>query len=239
MKKVIKNFLRNRGYEIRPIDTHQEQIDLVNYNWLRNKNINTILDIGASFGQYATKARKIFPDAHIISFEAIPASFEILKEKLGNNKSHSFHNLALSNYRGETVFRISSNSGSSSLLEMNDVHKTNYPESKDIREITIPCDKLDNVLQNTPLNEKVLMKLDVQGAEKLVLEGAEETLKKVDIIFSEKNFTELYKGNVSFSELSKYLYERGFAVIGIENVSQSPIDGSFLQADAYFERIRK
>ena len=81
------------------------------------------------------------------------------------------------------------------------------------------------------------MKLDVQGAEKLVLEGAEETLKNVDIIFSEINFSELYKGNVPFSELCRYLLEKGFTVIGIENISQSTIDGTYLQADAYFERI--
>ena len=237
MKKAIKKILRQRGYDIKPLDLYQEQIDIVNYDWLKKKNIKTILDIGASFGEYATRARNLFPDAEIISFEAIPKSYKILSEKFKNDSLHKCFNIALSNYTGETVFRISSNSGSSSLLEMNDLHKINYPVSKDIQEININCDKLDNVIKDLKLKRNVLMKLDVQGAEKLVLEGAEETLKNVDIIFSEINFSELYKGNVPFSELCRYLLEKGFTVIGIENISQSTIDGTYLQADAYFERI--
>ena len=55
-------------------------------------------------------------------------------------------------YTGETVFRISSNSGSSSLLEMNDLHKINYPVSKDIQEIKDFIDTETNGTRNNQIH---------------------------------------------------------------------------------------
>jgi FkbM family methyltransferase len=237
MKNTIKSILRKSGYSIVPYDEYENKLEKVRYNWLINQNINTILDIGASFGQYARKARKRFPGAHIISFEALPDSFQKLNETFKEDKNFQCFNLALSNFTGKTVFRKSSNSGASSLLEMDDLHKTNYKESKDIVEIEVKCDTLDNILKGQKLQKNILMKLDVQGAEKMVLEGAKETLKNVQVIFSEVNFNTLYKGNVLFNDLVQFLYEQGFRVEGIENVSQSLIDGTFLQADVFFKRM--
>jgi hypothetical protein len=78
------------------------------------------------------------------------------------------------------------------------------------------------------------MKLDVQGAEKIVLDGAVNTLKYVKYVFCEINFVETYKGCVLFSDLNKILESQGFVMAGVENVSQSPVSGMFLQADAFY-----
>src|ERR1043165_8057201 len=116
MKKLVKNFLRGIGYSIVPFDEYEEGLDKVRNNWLKNYNINTIIDVGASFGQYAKKIRKVFPGAQIISFEALPDSFSKLNNNFSGDKNFTSHNIALSNYEGKTVFRLSSNTGSSSLL---------------------------------------------------------------------------------------------------------------------------
>jgi len=237
MKKTIKSILQKSGYSIIPFDEYEHKLEKVRYKWLVNQNISTILDIGASLGQYAKKARKRFPEARIFSFEALPDSFKALNETFKGDKNFQSFNVALSNFEGKTVFRKSSNTGSSSLLEMDDLHKTNYTDSKNIVEIEVKCNTLDNVLKGQKLQKNILMKLDVQGAEKMVLEGAKETLKNVQVIFSEVNFNTLYKGNVLFNDLVQFLYEQGFKVEGIENVSQSLIDGTFLQADVFFKRM--
>ena len=186
---------------------------------------------------FAKKIRSIFPKAWIYSFEPLIESFEKLNKKFENDKRFFSFNIALTNNKGKMVFYENEHTGCSSLLEMGDLHKIAYPDSINMKKIVVPCDMLDNVYDRLEINGHILLKIDVQGAEKNVLEGAEKFLSNVEIIFCEINFNELYKGNVLFNELSQYLYDKGFKIEGVENVSQSLIDGSFLQADVYFKRI--
>lgn len=119
---------------------------------------------------------------------------------------------------------------------MAEVHKKAYPKTTNNNKIIVKVDTLDNLLlKKLWTNEgRILLKIDVQGAEELVLQGAEEILKLTDIIFIELNFSETYKGCIKVNELVKILETFGFVLYGIENVSQSIYDGSFLQADAFF-----
>ena len=76
--------------------------------------------------------------------------------------------------------------------------------------------------------------MDVQGAELLVLQGSEQMLKHAKVVFAEINFNSLYSNDVLFNEMIEFMSAKDFRLYGIENVSQSVVDGSFLQADAYF-----
>lgn len=235
--KQFKDTLRKSGRVIVPVDEYEESIQKGRYNWLRQMNIQTILDVGASDGGYARKIRQILPNAMIHSFEILPDSFEALNKRQSTDKYFKSYQIALSTYKGEIEFFRSGNSGSSSLLEMAELHKTSYPQSKNIQKIKVACDRLDNIITTDVLKPNVLLKLDLQGAEKIVLEGATGILDKVNIIYSEINFQELYIGAVLIDDLMKYLEKFNYRLTGIENVSQSLADGTFLQADAYFTKI--
>ena len=91
-------------------------------------------------------------------------------------------------------------------------------------------------LNNENLEANILLKIDVQGYEKSVLEGAEELLKNTKVILTEVSFNELYKDQALFNEIIDFLKERGYYLAGIENISQSLKDGTFLQADVFFVR---
>lgn len=103
------------------------------------------------------------------------------------------------------------------------------------------CDLLDNIMPELKIESAVMMKLDVQGAERLVLEGSVKTLELVDVIYSEVNFVELYKDAVLITDLIVLLKKYNFNFAGIENTFQSLIDGSFTHGDAIFvkEKNRK
>ena len=51
--------------------------------------------------------------------------------------------------------------------------------------------------------------MDVQGAEGLVLKGARETLKHIDIIYTEVNNGATYEGNMEIDEMDAFLKEYG------------------------------
>src|SRR5881409_2522439 len=70
--------------------------------WLLGLNINTILDVGANVGQFATLAHAVFPSANIFSFEPLPDCFEQLKLRLPENSSA--FNMALGDHNGELDF---------------------------------------------------------------------------------------------------------------------------------------
>ncbi len=234
LKKSIKKIALKFGYDFIPFNQYEESLSQVNYNWLKRKNVKTIIDVGACDGDFIRKFRPVFPNAMIYSFEPNPESFQKLNERLAHDKNFKSFNLALSNKKDEIDFFISSNAGSSSMLAMEELHKENFPNSKNIIPIKVKSSKLDEVLSTELLHSPVFIKLDVQGAEKLVLEGAVKTLRLVDIIYCEINFQELYQGSVLANELIDLLKNYNFNLAGIENMHQSLIDGSYLHGDAIF-----
>ena len=140
----------------------------------------------------------------------------------------------MSNLVGEVNFFKNQHVGASSLLEMTNLHKVAHPYSKNYDKIIVKSNTLDNFFKNRKLENNILLKLDVQGAESSVLEGATDLLKKVRLIYSEISFNELYEGQMFITEIIYYLKNFGFRFVGIEDVSQSLKDGVFLQGNAFF-----
>lgn len=233
-KKVLKKIFRLSGYELSPVNNYESSLSPVRYDWLKNKNIKTIIDVGACDGDFIRKFKPIFSESEIFSFEPNPEAFRKLSDYFFHDKKIKTFNIALSNIKSEIDFYVSENAGSSSMLEMGETHKINLPYSATNKKIRVKCDLLDNIFSSVELIPPVMLKLDVQGAEKLVLEGAIKTLERVDIIYTEINFQELYKNSVLATELFSYLTQFNFKLIGIENLHQSLIDGSFMHADAIF-----
>jgi FkbM family methyltransferase len=232
--KFFNSYLKKRGLIIKDSNEYEEQLAAVEHEWLKKLNINTILDIGASNGGYATKARKIFPQAKIISFEPLPNSFNALQKKFANDKLHNAFNIVLSDVAGEMEFFENDYSGSSSILSMTENHIDAYPQTAHAKRIIVQSKTLDEIFDTLKIESETLMKIDVQGAESMVLKGSEKSLEKIKLIFVESSFVELYKNQWLFDNLYQFLIQRNFKLVGIENVSQSLNDGSFLQMDAYF-----
>lgn len=179
----------------------------------------------------------LFPDATIISFEPLQKPFKLLTARFAKDRRFRAFNMALSNRPQKIRFYRSRNwEGSSSVLEMEDLHKEVYPASRDIDEIEVECTTLDEACRTQVLEREILLKLDVQGAENLVLEGAVELLPQVALVYSEVSFRGLYRGQMLVDRLVELMRGYGFATIGVDDVSQSLVDGTFLQANFYFAR---
>ncbi len=237
IKSFIKTLLKKKGFSIKPYDEYIETLSVVEHDWLKKKNIKTVIDIGAGHGQYSKKLKAIFTDIEIFSFEALPEQYEeLLKNHGADSSKHHFYNILLSNKSEEITFFKSSNLGSSSMLNMDNNHKEAYPESSNLSPLKLQAQLLDDVLGKRDLKKNILLKLDVQGAEKKVLEGAKNILAQSTLIFIELSFIKLYEGQPLINEMIDFLQSAGFALIGIDNVSHDLRDGKYLQCDAYFEK---
>lgn len=236
IKGIIKNVLRRFGKEIIPYNDYEKRLEQVKYNWLKSLNIRTIIDIGASDGGFVKKIRYVFPQSKIYSFEVIEDSYIQLLKKFGNDPYFKAYNICLNNYNGNCDFFINEYKGSSSLLIMSKLHKEAFPFTEKYYTIKTECKRLDTFIEehNLFFEDNILLKLDVQGAEWKVLEGAEKILQRVKVIFMEVSFNTLYDNSILFTETIIRMNQWGFKVVGIENISQSLIDGTFLQADVFF-----
>lgn len=198
----------------------------------------TILDIGAYRGMFSKCAHYVFPEAMIYAFEPLKDCFEeLIRLKKTINKFECY-NVALGEKKRETFIHRSSFDAASSLLEMDELHKQAFPDSPRERLEKIKVESLDAVLIGKPLEVPLLMKIDVQGYEKLVLNGAPETLKHTDYIICEMSLSQLYKEQALFDEIYHQIIKAGFKFSGPIGELQHPQTTEVLQIDGLFIRVK-
>jgi len=195
-----------------------------------------VLDIGANTGQFAHRARRLFPTSRIYSFEPLVDCFSEMQRAFRTDPLWRGYQCALDAEDGEGLFHRSASSPSSSLLAMADLHKEAFPQTRGARNEQVQIHRLDNILAGVELAADVLVKLDVQGFEDRVLEGARAVLGKTHIVISEVSFDRLYHDQASFDDIYGRLRQAGFAFRGTWAQLFHPVDGRILQADAIFMR---
>lgn len=130
---------------------------------------DSFLDIGANIGVYTLLAASQIQSGSIHSFEALPKNYERLQENLKLNQFNQVktHAIAVSNQTGSVALNLAEGD-SMPFITHSATDKT----------ITVPTDTLDNLLQNQPLANLTLAKMDIEGAEILALKGALSLLKQ-------------------------------------------------------------
>ena len=91
-----------------------------------------------------------------------------------------YKRVAVGDKNSQNIINVSKNSVSSSILEINKEHIDNAPDSKFVNQQVIDEKKLDNIFNELDTKGKNLfLKIDTQGYESKVLDGAENVLKKL------------------------------------------------------------
>lgn len=202
--------------------------------WFQKKGIQTVIDVGSYIGSFAYAMRHILPEVQIYSFEPLPDNYESLVKNLSTFGNFQAFNIAIGEQAGEIEFNRSDFNPSSSVLEMEDLHRQTFPHSAHSTLVKVPVARLDDFREKMTLVPPVFLKIDVQGFEEAVLQGAEQVLKQVDFLEIEVSFQSLYSGQALFDKIYQRLVESGFHFAGNFDSMLSPLDGSILQADAIF-----
>ncbi len=237
IKKLIKSFFRGFGIKIGRISKN-ELSEEKKIEWFKNIDFKTIIDVGASKGNFSLQFHGIFLQAQIYAFEPLTDCFELTKNKLDGVANFKAFNIALSDFKGQSNFFRSSYSGASSLIKMSSFQKEIFPVTAGEAMQDISVDTMDNVLGEIQLDEPILIKLDVQGTEDKVIRGGKIIFSMAKAVIAETSFRRLYDGQPLFNDICRLLEDLGFRYAGIwgEGDFRSPIDGQPLQQDSIFIR---
>jgi FkbM family methyltransferase len=191
MKESIRGSLRRLGVDVRRARNAPNVID-----FLKDRQINVVLDVGANEGQFGAFLRTRGYRGKIVSFEPIESVFKCLATKAKADGNWEIHNFALGASLAETKINVADSSVYSSILTSTST-ATLYDSRTAVRRTElIKVRTLDEVASN--LSGNILLKIDTQGYEKPVLEGGLETLSKLKGVLMELPIIHLYEATGNF-----------------------------------------
>lgn len=178
---------------------------LLSFIKLNNKDIKTILDIGANIGNFSILSSLLYPKAKIYSFEPIGKTFSILKKNLLGKKNIKLFNSAVGEATG--VQKMSFDESSSGLSRF----------SKKGQEVQVTS--LDDFVSLNKISDIDILKIDTETFENVVLKGAKKSLSKTKYICIE--ITLENNSNYTFSSLFSLLKGDGydFQLVSYRNAS--------------------
>lgn len=200
------------------------------------KKIDYILDVGANEGQFVKELRFYGYKDKVLSFEPLlEAHKKLIEFSKDDNDWEIFRPLALGNKNTKNIINISKNSVSSSILNMSEEHIANSPDSKFISKQSIEEIKLDDIFNELKIeNKNLFLKIDTQGYEFQVLEGAQKNLHLFKGILVEVSLTELYEGQKPWLEIISLIQGHGFKLWSVDRGFTNKKNGKTLQMDLCF-----
>jgi FkbM family methyltransferase len=171
-------------------------------------NDSIFLDIGANLGWYSLVMGRQFPGARIFAFEPIPSTFAALQKNIALNFLENIEALQLGmfNKADEMKFLFAADVSGATSLRLVGQTRGQAP----LQEITCPTTTLD-LFCTSRMVVPDLIKIDVEGAELMVAQGAEKTLAHTPVLLIEllrkwsREFG--YHPNDVFALLANYGYQ--------------------------------
>ena len=166
--KLCRQYLRWLGNASYKTDRNGERWLL---ECLRGEPVRTVLDIGANVGTWSRMAAELFPQASIYALEVVPETAAELRRRVGTNERIRCFNLGLAAHAGTLTVNYHPNASTHATM-------TDYPQRWAANPIECPVMRGDDFLAREGIGEVDFLKLDVEGAEHLVLQGMEQHLKQ-------------------------------------------------------------
>jgi len=197
-------------------------LDYINFCKSKGLKIDTVYDIGAYMGNWSINFKNnALPEAEFILFEAN----SIFNDRLESIGFQTF-NVLLSNPGREYVeFYNGADSGDSYYKE----NTTHYNNKTSIK---LPCFTLNEIIKTYNLPYPNFIKLDTQGSEIDILNGASDIIDFVDLIAIECPIMEYNSNSPNFYDYLKYFKEHNFLPVQITEEHMS--EDILIQLDMVF-----
>lgn len=192
-----------------------------------------VIDCGANVGQWLQLAEAVFPEASWHVIEPQPQCVAAL-ERLGAGRAGlTVHATALTEPGVPSVRMLGGEDGTGTGTgKFVAVAGEVYDD-----EITVPATTLDELLADRiRLEDRALLKLDVERHEIPVLRGATGLLSRVEVVLTETSVYDVAGHRPVFSDLVAFMRERAFDFYDVASLSGRARDYRLRQVDVIFVR---
>jgi FkbM family methyltransferase len=237
IKRAVRQAFRSLGYDISRYDPRLSPSEAL-ARLFATYGVDAVFDVGANVGNYVRELRSGGFAGRVVSFEPREAAHAVLVERADRDPAWVIAPaMALGSAAGEAEINVAGNSASSSLREMTGLHQKAAPESKYVGKEKIEVQRLDSVFgQYVGGATKPFLKIDTQGYELEVLEGARACLHRFVGIQAELSLRELYGGQTLWLDFARRLEREGFQLANLFPVFSDDSTGELLQFDGVFFR---
>lgn len=249
MRKQLASFLYHRtspilrrlGYQIKRIDYSSGSAFQYQKQLIAKPQV--IFDVGAHHGETVAEYRRLFGEQpKIYSFEPYPASYQKLLSNTAHYPNLQCFELGLAATSGQMRFYSNKSDATNSLLSF-DAEEVKRLELGDtsivqtIEQVEVPVDTVDNFCKKNSIQQIDILKMDVQGAELAVLQGAKQLLAMgaVKLVYAEVAFTPTYQQQPLFHHIASFLEGYSFRCFGLYDLIHSRNE-KLVAADALFLR---
>ena len=175
---------------------------------------------GQTSGQTAITFSRAFPAALVFSFEPDPDTYRELCQRLATYACVKPFALGLGDREGDATLLVNHSSETNSFLKPLPGAAEYLVEPGVLARVAsrhVSMTTLDAFCREKKLDRIDLLKLDVQGYELKVLEGASQLLAKraIPLIYLEVSFVRTYENQPLFPDVYRYLFDRGYRFVGL------------------------
>jgi FkbM family methyltransferase len=196
----------------------------------------TIVDVGAHVGNVTKKYNELFPHSFIYAFEPFPPTFAKLKANLRGHSNVRPINLGLADRRGKLPFHSNTFAATNSLLPPDPAADATWGADVVKADKTVDCEftTLDEFASENQISYIDVLKLDAQGAEPQIMDGAKKLVEssKIGLVYTEIITMPTYKRQKALWEVLKQFDDCGFGLHNVYNLDL--VEGRLRQVEAIF-----
>jgi FkbM family methyltransferase len=188
-----------------------------------------IIDVGANLGQSIVRFKAVFPNAEMHSFEPSPSIYAQLCRNTAHYSGVHLNNCGVGAEATEAMLLENSYSGMSSLLAPGRLGWGEVTQKTPVR-----IETLDGYCAGHDVGPITILKTDTQGFDFDVLKGSVDLIvhHRIQMVYTEVIFSEMYEGLPHFDEILLFLREHGFRLVSLYNFHFQ--EGLVSWADALF-----
>ena len=236
VRTFLKKQLRRVGLEVNRFNA-AGSFTARRQRMLERAGVDLVLDAGASDGGFASELRDAGYQGRIISFEPLEKPYRSLLAKARKDEHWEVFQYALGSVSEEAKMNIARDDKCSSLLTPLERQTRVYLGAQTSSSTIVQVRRLSDLygVQFQP-GVCTFLKIDTQGYEGRVIEGAGDVLDEMVGIQVELSLVPLFDGGQSYARLLQELEHRKFQPVLLEPVFVDPETEQTLQVDAVFFR---